>query len=320
VGRVNIILIILGILVGIFALLEGGLRYVGFGNPLLYKADDEIGYLLTPNQQVRRMNNRISINQYSMRSDGLDGKLSENTLRIFLIGDSIANGGWWTDQSETISSLLQQQFNNSKFSQVEVLNASANSWGPRNQLAYLKRYGLFNSQVVILLLNTEDFFSGVPSSEAVGRDFNYPERKPMLAVIELLNRYIPNSKNTVDSIKKPREKDVVSINLEAIKEIQAICRDNNTQLLIALTPLLSEVEHSPREFQQRAKNRLFELVKQESIPFIDFLPHFKKVQSPSSIYRDRIHITPEGNKIVSQVLNEQLENRLLREEFRKLAF
>jgi hypothetical protein len=310
VKRVNIFLILLGILIGIVALLEVGLRYVGFGNPLLYQADPEIGYLLSPKQKVRRMNKQILINEYSMRSNSLEKKRPENTLRVFLLGDSIANGGWWTDQPETISSLIEKQLRNSKYSQVEVLNASANSWGPRNQLAYLKRYGFFESQVLILLLNTDDFYTSVPSSLKVGKDINYPDHKPQSAISELLNRYMPYPKPTTDNIPKLKEKDIVGINLAAVREIHQACQANHTQLIIAITPLLEEVEQSTKDFQQRAKNRLTELAKTESIPLIDFLPLFKQVEAPNSIYRDRIHITLEGNKIVSQTLSEEIEKIL----------
>jgi lysophospholipase L1-like esterase len=302
---VNTLLILFGILVGAVALLESGLRYLGFGNPLLYQADPAIGYLLSPNQKVRRMNNRIWINQYSMRSDPIAEKRPEKTLRVLLIGDSIANGGWWTDQAETISSLLEEQLK-SQFSQVEVLNASANSWGPRNQLAYLKHYGAFDAQIVILLLNTDDLFSGVPRSEAVGRDINYPDRKPACAIAEVLNRFTSPAENR----QQPTEKDIVGLNLAAIEEIHHISQANQTQLIIAITPLLREIENAARDYEQRAKKRLTDSAQAESIPLIDFLPRFKQVEPPNSIYRDRIHITPEGNKMVSQTLSQAIEQIL----------
>ncbi|WP_206815447.1 SGNH/GDSL hydrolase family protein [Chroococcus sp. FPU101] len=303
----NIFVILLGILVGAIALLEGSLRYVGFGNPLLYQADPEMGYILSPNQNVRRMNKQILINNYSMRSDSVVNKRPENTLRIFLLGDSIANGGWWTDQEETISSLIQKHLKNSKYSQIEVLNASANSWGPRNQLAYLKRYGLFDSQVVILLLNTDDFFSSLPSSEKVGNDINYPNHKPALAISELLNRYLPSAKTTKDNSPKLKEKDNEKNNLAAIQDIYQVCQTNQAQLIIAVTPLLREVEQSSKDYEQRAKKRLTEFTQSQSIPLIDFLPRFKQINPPNSIYRDTIHITPDGNQIVSKTLIEEID-------------
>ena len=250
----NVLVITFVVLLGIFILLEVGLRLlVGLGNPPLYVADREIGYLLAPNQRTRRFGNRIVINEYSMRSPTITRSRSPSTLRVLLLGDSVANGASWTDQEQTISALITTQLElligkasnqvedaapqekaighreqeqssvsssplsvsaeDRKFQaifaeQIEVLNASANSWGPQNELAYLKRFGTFEAQAVVLLLNTDDLFAPAPTSEAVGRDRNYPNRKPPFALAELLNRYLepklplPMRKaiNTVSSI------------------------------------------------------------------------------------------------------------------------
>jgi hypothetical protein len=45
-----------------------------------------------------------------------------------LIGDSIANGSWWTDQKETIAALITKNLGQNLTGSVQVLNASANSW------------------------------------------------------------------------------------------------------------------------------------------------------------------------------------------------
>ncbi|RKH82604.1 SGNH/GDSL hydrolase family protein, partial [Corallococcus praedator] len=79
--------------------IELSLRSVGLGNPLLYVADPQIGYLLAPNQTLRRFGKRIQINSFSMRSPEIAAIRPPGTLRILLLGDSIANGGTWTDQA-----------------------------------------------------------------------------------------------------------------------------------------------------------------------------------------------------------------------------
>ncbi len=123
---------ILAGVVGLLLAIEVGLReFFGFGNPLIYVTDEQIGYLLAPNQRTRRFGNQIEINQYSMRSPNIEQIPLPSTLRLLLLGDSIANGGWWTDQSQTISSLMMSSLGKSShYRQVEVLNASTNSWGP----------------------------------------------------------------------------------------------------------------------------------------------------------------------------------------------
>ena len=65
----EVVLIILAVTAGLGAAIEVLLRVLlGFGNPLIYIADAECGYLLAPSQKVRRLGNRIEINEYSMRS------------------------------------------------------------------------------------------------------------------------------------------------------------------------------------------------------------------------------------------------------------
>jgi hypothetical protein len=301
IGIVRLCFIILGVILGGALLLEAILRFVfGFGSPLIYQADSDIGYFLAPNQKIRRFSNRIEINQYSMRSAEIATDRPANTLRILLIGDSIANGAWWTDQSRIISSLIEQQLTPTLSSAVEVLNASANSWGPRNQLAYLQRFGTFQSQVILVLMNTDDLFSAAPSSAMVGRDSNYPDRSPGLALLELydknIRRYPP-----LPTIPE-EDKDRVGTNLKALDAIQAIARNHQAQLILAITPLSREANQEGRDYEAKAKQRLENFAKSRQIPYLDFLPTFQNITPPNSLYRDNIHLSPPGNALVSQNL------------------
>jgi lysophospholipase L1-like esterase len=305
------LLIIVTALVGVFALVEGSLRiFVGLGNPLIYLADEEIGYLLAPNQQVRRRGNRIEINQYSMRTRAIAPQKPNSTWRIMLLGDSIVNGGWWTDQDETISALIEGQLNSNVVSNsVEVLNASANSWGPRNELAYLRRFSLFEADAVILIINTDDLFATAPTSLPVGRDRNYPDRKPPLALIELYTHWWGQDKPMEAT---PQEGgDRVGFNLQAIREINQLALDANAQFILVMTPLLREVgEKGPRDYEIKARNRLKEFATSEQIFYLDFLPIFRDFPQPEFLYRDHIHLSPPGNQLVSDSLKKLLQQQL----------
>lgn len=317
----NFGMILVGLLIAL-VLLEIGLRFgFGFGNPLLYVADAQIGYLLAPNQQTRRFGNFIAINQYSMRSPAMSVTRPEKTLRVLLLGDSIVNGGWWTDQSNTISALLQQQLASSSHTQadtksnfqsniqVEVLNASANSWGPRNELAYLQRFGHFQAQVIILVINTDDLFATAPTSVVVGRDPNYPDRKPPLALVEVLHRYLVKAKPIPELAAIQAEGgDRVGVNLAAIQNIQAIAAQNNAEFILLITPLLRELgEPGSRDYERKARQRLQEFTQAENIRFIDFLPIFNGLSSPQTIYHDHIHLNQLGNQQVTKQITEQIK-------------
>ncbi len=66
------LIVISAVVVGLVVVAEIGLRSLfGFGNPLIYIGDEQIGYLLAPNQRTRRFGNRIEINEYSMRGSSI---------------------------------------------------------------------------------------------------------------------------------------------------------------------------------------------------------------------------------------------------------
>ncbi|HLO47558.1 MAG TPA: SGNH/GDSL hydrolase family protein, partial [Kamptonema sp.] len=103
----KVALIVLAVTVALLAVIEFSLRvWFGFGNPPIYIGDDRCGYLLAPNQSVRRFGNRIEINQYSMRGPSITPMPGVSVLRVLLLGDSVANGGWWTDEKDTISEMM----------------------------------------------------------------------------------------------------------------------------------------------------------------------------------------------------------------------
>jgi lysophospholipase L1-like esterase len=317
----KILLILIFSLVGITLIIESGLRlFLGFGNPPLYIRDKEIGYLLAPNQETRRLRNLIQINQYSMRSQEITPKKPQNTLRIFLLGDSIVNGNWWTDQKNILSALIERQLKpnstqnstqNSTVDRVEVFNASANSWNPRNELAYVRRFGLFEADLLILVINTDDLFGTAPSSAIVGQDPSYPDRKLPLALIELYERYFQKAQPIAELEQIKQEKgDRVGLNLEAIAQIKAIVDNHDTRFILAFTPLLRELEKGSKNYEQKARNRVLELVKEQNLTYLDFLPIFSDFPQPKLLYRDHIHLSPQGEAIVSETIVKAIQTSL----------
>ncbi|MCT7955224.1 SGNH/GDSL hydrolase family protein [Laspinema palackyanum] len=299
--------IAIAVIIGLFIAVEVALRLLfGFGNPPVYIPDEKIGYLLAPNQKLRRFGNRFEINPYSMRSAAVTP--TSDTPRVLLLGDSVANGGWWTDQAQIISAFMQQQLTErlpGNSPAIEVLNASANSWGPRNERAYLEKFGTFGAKAVVLLINTDDLFATQPSSIQVGRDRNYPDKKPPLAWVEVVSRYLLPAPTVP---KLPEEKgDRVGFNLEAIHEIQQIVTENQGKFLLAITPLLRELgEPGPRDYELKARQRLQQFTQQHQIPYLDFLDPFNAVEEPASLYRDHIHLSPSGNELVTRQITEAL--------------
>ncbi|NJN21741.1 MAG: SGNH/GDSL hydrolase family protein [Leptolyngbya sp. RL_3_1] len=306
--------LVLGLLLLLLVASEVLLRLIfGFGTPPLYVADAEVGYRLAPHQRLRRFGNRIEINEYSMRGPVISPERSPQTFRVLLIGDSIANGGWWTDQPHILSLKMQTQLQTqlpaavATFNTIEVLNASANSWGPRNELAYLDKFGTFEAQVVVVLINTDDLFATAPTALPVGRTRNYPDRAPALAWMEVLSRFRQDPPFPELEAVQAEGGDRVGHNLTAIQQIQQRVTGADGQLILAMTPLLREVEPpGPRDYEQVARQRLQAFAAQHTITYIDFLDPFQSHNEGSRLYRDHIHLSSEGNDLVSTTLTQTL--------------
>lgn len=306
------LLLLAGVLIGL-VLVEGFLRLrYGLGNPPLYVVDGRMGYRLAPSQRLKRFGNRIEINPFSMRGPAISPQRPEGTLRVLMLGDSIVNGGWWTDQaailSQQVQDFLQQR---SGFSQVEVLNASANSWGPRNQLGYVARFGLFEAQVVLVVLNTDDLFAIAPTSLQVGRDRAYPQHQPLLAILEALSRLQKPRPLPELEVLHQQEGDRVGSNLEALRQIQLRAEAVQSRLLLAMTPLRRELEgNGPRDYELVARQRLLTFSQAQQLPYLDFLPIFQQTPLSAAYYRDHIHLSPQGNQLVSDHLATLVESSL----------
>ena len=305
----KLLLIVLTSLLGLGVVAEVGLRLTqGLGNPPLYIADKDIGYLLAPNQKLRRGGNSIEINQYSMRDREIKPQKEQGVKRIFLLGDSVVNGSWWTDQTDILSNLLAKKLQTANSQEsLEVFNASTNSWGPRNELAYLKRYGLFDANTLILVINTEDLFSTKATSAVVGKSYSYPSKPPALALIELYQLYIAPPRQIPELEKlRSQTKANLNANLSAIKEIKQIAGQSDTEFILVLTPLLKEFKEGSIE-EEQARKSLQKLVNEEDINYLDFLQIWSDFPQPEFLYRDRIHPSPQGNTKIIEQLSSVIE-------------
>lgn len=288
-----------GLLLAGLLLLELGLRVLGLGNPPLYVADPEAGYRLRPHQRLRRWGKRMVINQHSLRNAG---EIPPAGWRVLLLGDSIVHGGIWTDQAHTISEQVRQFLALRLGRPGIVLNAAAPSWGPQNQWGYLRQFGTFGAQVVVLLLNTDDLFAPPPTDWPVGRDRQYPRRRPPLALWEALSLLLPRP--TQRPATRPPSGDPVADNLLTIEQMRQFVQPQ-AQLLVALSPLRRELKQpGPRDYEQVARQRLRSLLAAGNVPFLDLLPRWNALQNPEALYRDGIHPSPTGNTQISQAIAE----------------
>ncbi len=291
--------------------IELALRLLGFGSPALLQADAEAGYIFAPNQLVYRFGNRLEYNQFSQRSEQIDSAKPEGTLRILMIGDSVLNGNNTTDQNETIPELFEARLLGIK-KQVEVLNASAGSWGIGNQLGYIRKFGTFESDAVILQIGTHDLVQPTSNSAGVGNDPLMPNRKPLLAIQEALDRHIIPRVSTIFVSDSPAagvpvsESQRFAENMQRFEQIVALVRARNIPLFVLYT--CDRADLLPVPNQPKFKSQFADRLKALKIPVIDTHAAWSKLPKKrvESYFRDGVHPTAPAYESIADLMFKQL--------------
>lgn len=284
--------------------------FLGLGHPPLSQAHPTIEYLFKPNQDVRRFGNHFSTNRYGMRSaDFPPQKQTPTELRIMVYGDSVVNGGNLTDQSRLATSLLQNRLTNDLHRPVIVGNISAGSWGPPNELAYLRQYGFLDADIAVLVLSSSDY-DDAPTFEPLD-PMTHPTQAPVSALWEGITRYLPrylngrviNEAGTVPVTHVPNKTDM-EVSLGAEREFLQSARGRGVRILLVQHWTASELK-SGQPLEGHAMIR--DVATSESVPVADDVdPLRARIASGQNPYRDDIHVNETGQSVLEQLLLEQL--------------
>jgi hypothetical protein len=165
------------------------------------------------------------------------------------------------------------------------------------------KFGTFESQLVLMVLNTDDLFAIAPNSLELQRSPAYPTRRPLLALLEGLARLRKRPPSAELKALRDQQGDRVGANLEAIRQLQHITDGAKSHLLLAMTPLRRELgEDGPRDYEtQRQTTGRSNFCNTKTFPTWIFYPDFKQTDY-ATLYRDHIHLSPQGNDLVGQQL------------------
>jgi len=290
----------------------------GLGKPVLSQADTFTGYRFQPNQKVLRFGKEIQYNQYSQRSEPLSSEKPKGMLRILMTGDSVLNGGNPTDQKKTITELLEAQLSTSR-QPAEVLNASAGSWGIGNQLGYLRKFGMFQSDAVILQIGTHDLTQSTSTSAPVGHHPAFPTHPPLLAIQEAFTRYFqPKLLGAFKLNSSPARALHPSYveanhqfkqNMENLEAILTLVRGQHIPVFVLFTP--SQDELLPTYHIPQKKAQFFQLLNSTKIPVIDAHTAWSTLPATTvKAYfrdsRDNYHLSEAGNQALANLLFQKL--------------
>lgn len=283
----------------------------GLGNPVLLQTDAHTGYRFRPNQVVFRFGKKTEYNQYSQRSEPININKPQGTLRILMVGDSVLNGGNPTDQKETIPELFKKKLI-TKIRSVEVLNASAGSWGIGNELGYIRKFGTFESDAVILVISTHDLTQPTSTSKRVGNDPNYPTQAPLFALQEVWTRYLwpkLSFKSIPAEIPLPLTLDPqqqFKQNMQEFNLLASLVTAKKIPLFVMFMPQLDNLV--PTANTPKYKSDFLKLCKKIQVPVIDVHVNWSRLPQSTvkTYFRDNFHPDIPGNIATANLLYEQL--------------
>ena len=265
---------------------------LGLGSPVLSQADPQIEYLFKPSQTLHRFHNDIHINAYSMRSDDFPAhKTDPAELRVMVVGDSVVYDGVQVDQKDIATEVAKRILERDLKRKVVMGNISAKSWGPPNELAYVKKFGLFDADRVVLVLNSHDYGDAPTFKPTIDVDPDFPGHNPTFALTELFTtyvpRYLPSGRRKLqaaaDEIPSSRD---IEWSLSAEREFFEVARRSGPKVLLAQMSEMGELDGHPKPGHELIR----QIAEQMQVPVIDIGARFEEaVHEGKNPYLDYIH-------------------------------
>lgn len=297
-------------------LLAGGgeaiLRVMGFGHPVLYRVDPQVGYYPAPHQDVHRYGGEIHINVFGMRSREVAARKPAATFRILMLGDSTLYGGSYIDQSAIYATRLERGLNRQASGlpgapqRVEVLSMGVNAWGPQHELAYVKKFGFFQSDLVMVMGPAADAYR--PRYGLENLPFFTENQQPRFAWQEfwlhLRWEFKARSEGTEErGAGAPSEADVMSAGVAAWLEIADLAKAEGARIDFELLPNEAEVVGGRAdESTQRVLDALLPALATRGIPSAYPLQALRAGLVVKKFYHDGAHLDVGGHGVYASYL------------------
>ena len=307
----NLSLIFFALGLGIFICEQIG-RYIGLGNPLIYKTDPIVGYRLKELQSKKRFKGaKVSSDFEGFRFDN-SKEINSDTKYIIFVGDSVTYGGSYIDDKELFSSRYCNLIKNN----FHCLNNGVNSWGVLNMGRFISNIDLYSKR------NAEKFILVIlPGDEARNlrsiRDTPFWDGDPRQpsAVMEvlrffILEKFIPklSKENKVNSEISLEEKDLYSIQRDLIwEELEFLIEKSVYPIDIVITPPLRWfIDKDERKEIEKYDNLLKNISRINVVNKTCNLYKFISSEFDKDLYYDSVHLTKKGHELWAKKLKECL--------------
>ena len=309
--RTRVLVILAAGTVALLAVGEGVSRWwLGLGTPLLYVEHPRVEYMLRPNQDRWRFGNHLVINEHGMRSPPLaPHKASPDDVRVLVFGDSIVNGGGHIDQTEVVTTLLAERLAGQVAPRkLEVANVSAGSWGPGNWLAYLREFGSFDADLIVLVLSSHDHCDN-PTFTGLNTNL-CPDTDPPSALAEVFFRYLPRYARRAMFPRGPEAPPTQADIDRAMTDLAAFLELAKASAPEVIVFQAAERIEAQRDESLKGHGIIRAVCDQAGVPTYDFRGAMAEAirKGTPGLYQDFEHPGPPGHKVMADVMEPVLRS------------
>jgi hypothetical protein len=187
---------------------------------------------------------------------------------------------------------------------VEVLNASAGAWAIDNELSYVRSRGIFQSDLVLLVLNDGDVTQPRSTMAEVGDGL--PNKRPATAIGELFTRYIePRALHMVghndagDSVNTNAD-GIIRENLADLDQFKEAVTDQGARLIIVYVPFRRDIP----DLSATSRSILQAWSTAHKIPMLDLTAAELPYTSNAITLGNGVHFNARGNLIVAEAIEK----------------
>jgi hypothetical protein len=273
---------------GLVGSAELAARALGVLDFPLYRLDPEMIYVISPSQRGTFFGGKAwDYNEYGMGGGPLE---PGDRNGILLVGDSVVAGGFTLDGRDKIDARLAERLSR------KVWSIGTGGWAFLNELAYLKRHRdlLPTFGTVVFVINSADF-QGYGPWNASG----YPLARPASALAFIAQRKLFGDGPPDTGIYSPT----------LTPEMESGWRD----ILAAFDGRVLIAKHS-RAPELGSSHPGLDAVVGELVRLSGGRAEVVEVaRDPrwgAHLYKDSVHITPDGNAVIAAILADALASRV----------
>jgi lysophospholipase L1-like esterase len=303
------------ILIVILVCAELIVRLAGLGSPILYNTNLSYRYYPKPNQHVNRMNNIITINNLSLRSDE-DWVNSSSKKKILFMGDSVTYGGSSVGNKDLFSSIICEKFNNIKKKYL-CGNGAVNGYGAdniRNRIVY---DDIDNENIIVVTLIGDSGFRSLVNIGSTPSHNEMPKYFPGLKEFTyyVLWRTMFNLRKNdwwFEGNRHDKNYIVAKKSLEDLRDVLYEEKNKNKRIIVVLHPNKEQFDKNsnPNKKNLDIKYNLLKKVYlgDKKLEILDMKNIIKNINL-NEIFYDDVHLSQKGHQLFANEIYKLISYR-----------